>query len=309
MKRKAFTLVELLVVIAIIGILIALLLPAVQAAREAARRAQCSNNLKQIALACHNYHDTFKTLPPGGNWHRPYPDGPTSGNELSYAVLILPFMEQSALHDQFDFGVRNWTDNIANAIVRVDGLLCPSGTIENTVYSPEAYNGTLAYTKHYYGVLGPKGTNPRSGQAYPVHDVGGWAAHGGYATSGAMPGPGVDVDGTDLGGPCKFRDITDGTSNTFMVGEISWDDANTFRAWIRGINGAACASAKNITYGINLQRYSSGNFNDVSFGSNHPGGCLFAMADGSNHFVSETIDFSLYLSLASRNGGEVASLP
>jgi hypothetical protein len=93
------------------------------------------------------------------------------------------------------------------------------------------------------------------------------------------------------------------------LGEISWDRANCYRAWIRGINGAVCNSAKNITYGINVQRYTSRNFNDVSMGSNHPGGCQFAIADGSNRFVSETIDFDIYLSLASRNGGEVAVLP
>ena len=308
MKRKAFTLVELLVVIAIIGILIALLLPAVQAAREAARRAQCSNNMKQLGIALHNYHDTFKTLPPGGNWHRPN-TAAISGNELSYAVLILPFMEQSTLHDQVDFKAHNWTDNMAVAIIRVDGLQCPSGTIMESTYSPENLNGVRAFTKHYYGVLGPKGTNPQSTQAYPVHNAGGWGAHGGYATTGAMPGPGPDTDGTDLGGPCKFRDVTDGTSNTFMLGELSWDDSDAYRAWIRGINGAACASAKNITYGINLRRYPVVGFNDISFGSNHPGGCQFAMVDGSNHFVSETIDFDVYLSLASRNGGEVATLP
>ncbi len=152
--------------------------------------------------------------------------------------------------------------------------------------------------------------NQVSGQLYPHHNVGGWRVHGGYAKSGAMPGPGPDMrDGTDLGGPCKIGEITDVTSNTFLLGELSWKDANSYRSWNRGINGAVCNSAKNVTFGIRIQRYTSRNFNNASFGSEHTGGCQFAMADGSVQFVPETIDFSIYQGLASRNGGEVVQLP
>ena len=276
-RSSGFTLVELLVVIAIIGILIALLLPAVQAAREAARRSQCSNNLKQHGLGLHNYHDTFKTLPPGGIWHR------NNGNQLGWTVLILPFIEQGPLHDQVDFNTNNYANNRNIGVNQMTVYQCPSASVIESEYSADVYNNVRNFTTHYYGVQGPKGTNPQDGTTYPLRNDGGWPGHGGHAMSGAMPGPDLNV----LGGPCKFRDIKDGTANTFMVGEISWEDANCYRTWIRGIAAQTAGSSKNIAYGINVQPYTTGNFNDVSMGSDHPGGCQFAMVDGSVKFVSE----------------------
>lgn len=290
---RAFTLVELLVVIAIIGILIALLLPAVQAAREAARRSQCSNNLKQLGLALHNYHDTYRTFPPAG-W--------ASGNYLSWHVSVLPFIEQATRYDQVNFSATNYLQNLHIATSPIDALLCPSANKMQTLYpgSPagESYNdGTtthVTYTAHYYGVLGPKGPLPQD----PARTYSLWTGapgHGDFATQGVLTRH-----------ACKgFRDITDGSANTFLLGELSWNDANVYRVFVRGCTSTVSGPAKNAFYTINLVPYNGSNFNDVSFGSEHPGGCQFAVADGSVKFISETIDMALYRAAASRDGGEV----
>jgi prepilin-type N-terminal cleavage/methylation domain-containing protein len=309
-KRRGFTLVELLVVIAIIGILIALLLPAVQAAREAARRSQCSNNLKQLGLAMHNYHDVHKAFPPAA-W--------SSRNQLSWVTMILPFIEQQPLHDQIDFVAAAYNNaNRGAGANQIGALLCPSSkTIRNTNagdnFTVTGSPTVITYTTHYYGILGPEGTNPVSAAAYRMIPAPPTCPtmndHGGYADQGIL--------GPDR---CRsFRDVIDGTSNTLLLGEISWEMAASYRNFVRGIgvNGtnindpvnpenrnAACCSAKNVQYQINLVRYTSGNFNDVSFGSQHPGGCHFAVADGSVTFISETVDMALYLAAASRDGKE-----
>ena len=293
---SGFTLVELLVVIAIIGILIALLLPAVQAAREAARRSQCSNNMKQLGLALHNYHDVFKVLPPGG-----LRDGSVPGNGLAWNVFILPFMEQQALHDEFDFLLTDDSScvqapNTTITLTPVAGFLCPSGT--------RLYDGssTTRYTCHYVGIMGPKGTNPVSGSAYSLQNGTGYSGHGGFAQDGVM---------YHLS-KVRIRDILDGTSNTLMVGELSHDKSNCYRMWPRGIYDNHSRSTKNINYAINaFGYYSSGlgmpqitEFNDASMSSNHPGGAMFSLCDGSTRFLSETVDITLYKSAASRAGGE-----
>jgi len=297
--RRGFTLVELLVVIAIIGILIALLLPAVQAAREAARRAQCSNNLKQLALALHLYHDTHRRLPPGGAY---------DGSHLSFLVAVLPYIEQRALRDQFDYD-RNYlsSPNKPLGMQRVDTLLCPSQSIERSVLAPrfgvndEQVGGEDPYTTHYYGVCGPQGVNPVTGQDYPSDGTG---TCGGFAESGVIPHKeGVRLD-----------DVTDGTSNTLMLGEISWKDAGMYRIWLRGCARGGCdwcASTKNVEHAINVFAYTvyTRDFNDVSFGSEHPGGAQFARADASVSFVSEDVDLGVYKATASRNGGETEVLP
>lgn len=291
---KGFTLVELLVVIAIIGILIALLLPAVQAAREAARRSQCTNNLKQIGLALHNYHDTHKTFPPGG-WNEA-----NQGNRLGYTVFILPFMELQALYDQFDCEAHNYTGaNLLPALNAVSGYFCPSCRLKQNTNAGEnpTVNGVVqtTYTTHYYGVMGAKGINPTipgGTTSYPFDPNP--TGHGGYATNGVLYRNSSN----------NIAFIIDGTSNTIMVGEISWELANSYRSWGRGASGNACASAKNVAFGINVQAYTSANFNDVSFGSQHPGGANFAVADGSVRFISETVDMAVYLAAASMNGKE-----
>ncbi len=300
-KRHGFTLVELLVVIAIIGILIALLLPAVQSAREAARRMQCSNNLKQIGLALHNYHSAHKSFPPGG----------IASNELSFLVFILPYIEQKPLYDQFNFNAGSYTLGSATSNGRAEHgqvaipcYLCPSCpdqlsnlSASGSNYSertPATADGKDPYTTHYQGVMGPVGTNPVTGVEYTVlnrsHSWGGQAQQGVLFNNKAV----------------RFRDITDGASNTFAVGEISWKGYGKFRSWIRGPSSSekeAQGSCKNAAEPINAGA-SYGLFNDAGFGSRHPGGTQFLIADGSTHFLSETISYDVYLSTASRNGGE-----
>jgi len=138
-QRRAFTLVELLVVIAIIGILVALLLPAVQAAREAARRAQCSNNLKQMGLAAHNYHDTFRSFPPGA-----ITDGPccSAKSRVNWAIALLPYMEQTSLYDEYDHDANN--EDPTNDLVRraeIDKLVSDSPFLAATEIAGGTYDG------------------------------------------------------------------------------------------------------------------------------------------------------------------------
>jgi prepilin-type N-terminal cleavage/methylation domain-containing protein len=300
---QGFTLVELLVVIAIIGILIALLLPAVQAAREAARRMQCSNHLKQLALALHDYHDSHKVLPPGA----------MVSNGLSWNVLILPYIEQSPLYAKFSFSLgdfnggsnREGPNKNIHALNRIDTFMCPSAKQELATHgSSTLVDGRQTYTSHYYGVAGPKGTDP-SGKTYAFDNIG---ANGGFATSGVL-GKNSKV---------RFADITDGTSNTLALGEIALPSTGygppgggDGASWVRGIgfgttNPDGMSSAKNISLGINLP---SPSFNDDSFSSFHPGGAVFAKCDGSVGFVSENVDIALYKSTASRDVGEPNVLP
>jgi prepilin-type N-terminal cleavage/methylation domain-containing protein/prepilin-type processing-associated H-X9-DG protein len=298
-SRRGFTLIELLVVIAIIAILIALLLPAVQQAREAARRTQCKNNMKQLSLALHNYHDAHRVFPPGSIGIQ---DNTFRSTQLPWHVFILPMIEQTAIYDLFDFSLATAPSGYLQfspiARNKIPVFLCPSSTRE----TDETVSGGVRtfpdrYTTHYYGIMGPMGINPTTGLPYETATV--LAGNGGFARQGIF----YEISSI------RIRDVTDGTSNTFGIGELSWNDAATvFRMWVRGIGGSAASPAKNILDGINVTPAVAGNFNNVSFGSQHTGGCHFAMCDGSARFVSENIDIGVYKSLASRNGGEIANL-
>jgi len=274
-------LVELLVVIAIIGILVALLLPAIQAAREAARRTECNNNIKQICLALHNYHDTYRALPMAS---APLRDG------LSWHVFILPFIEQNSLYQGFDFSKNYYTaPNLALLqAAPMDAFLCPSGT------KIRADNDASHFTTHYYGSMGPTGQNVETGANYKEHAT----SNGGFGKQGIFY----------WNASRRLRDVLDGTSNTIGIGEISWTDRNgkntAYRAWTRGgRKDYWMASCKNIQRPINADDTTV--FNDHSMGSNHPGGAQFGLVDGSVRFLSDTIDFGVYKATASMDGGEV----
>jgi prepilin-type N-terminal cleavage/methylation domain-containing protein/prepilin-type processing-associated H-X9-DG protein len=314
-RRGAFTLIELLVVIAIIAILIGLLLPAVQKVREAAARMKCSNNLKQIGLAVHNYHDTNGKLP----------NAYDARTGLSWHVLILPYIEQDNLYKQFDLTNSSFVHTIVgrnnpHGLRKLAAYLCPSCPLTEQAFgAPNNTNGPSdlipantgqpAAIPHYYGVNGPRGTNPATATAYPV----GTALHEGVpvATTGIF----------QRDGDHRLTGITDGTSNTLMIAEMSWVSprfGTRYRTWVRGGEEYAgvvagrpsfVVSCRNVTNAINS--IFSANlivpYNDVPFGSMHPGGMNAGFGDGSVRFLSQNLDMATYRALASRDGGEVIS--
>ncbi|MBY0326461.1 DUF1559 domain-containing protein [bacterium] len=310
MKRKGFTLIELLVVIAIIAILIGLLLPAVQKVREAAARMKCQNNLKQLGLGVHSYHDTYSRFIPAGS----------TVTWLSWHVGILPYIEQTALFNKVSQTAGNYItigkyDIPVNN--RVATFLCPSQTEAekmilaptppHNVNLPEVINNQPPYTTHYYGVGGPAGVNPitAGNYIYEINDP----------THGRMGKQGM-FQRTDT---VKLENITDGTSNTLMVGEMSWSPGpitpsniagTRFRGWARGCDDPTitqvCGGIKTISNAINA--YSNTLFNEMPFGSQHTGGTNFAMGDASVRFLNASININAYRAAASYNGGEVLPL-
>lgn len=322
--RHGFTLVELLVVIAIIGVMVGLLLPAVQAAREAARRMSCSNQLKQLALALHNFHDSNKQFPRGVENDvrpRPNPNDPSPPEFIrgtNWIVYSLPYIEQQALFELYDFSVAfNHANNaiVGNTVVQT--LYCPSGPDPRRFGDPNGGGVNGNPSTHYVGVMGPAGVvsptiNIVNGVQYS-YVVGDPAANGAWSTHGILthyrdrPGSANSTNRR-----IRFADVTDGTSSTLMIGEravVMPVSGHDYRSWIRGNSGGTSAS-KNVTYPINSTNYNgSNNFNHISFGSEHPGGCHFALADGSVRFLTESIDMSIYMALASLWDGELAPLP
>lgn len=311
-RPGGFTLVELLVVIAIIGVLVSLLLPAIQAARGAARRTQCQNNLRQLALAAQNYHSAHKSFPIGSE------TPVTAGSEkkhisrMSHVARLLPFMEQQAIYDKIDFK-RQWEDGYHMEVrrQRIAGLICPeTDPVVDWWYGPGGepdYHGepgnTVEYPTHYFGVMGAKGqnTNQTPSTEYP------WAPHdlfrrdyGGWATNGILLRDEV----------VGMNGITDGSSNTFLFGEMAWE-RNSYESWLGGLSAYLSGSLviKNIAYPLNSVYFGSPigqkDFNSTSFASQHAGrGVHFAMADASCRYVSENIELRLLQALASRDQGE-----
>jgi prepilin-type N-terminal cleavage/methylation domain-containing protein len=311
-RREGFTLIELLVVIAIIAILIGLLVPAVQKVREAAARSQCANNMKQLALAVHGYHDANKYLPynagPGYNYT------PNSRNCWSWLVRILPFIEQGNVYNATGLP-SNPNQTIAGAGASVQAqiptFLCPSDpstsigprTDEANIGSSFNYGGpaiTVGQT-NYKGVCG---SNWAWG-SYVVTDPA-----PAYGSNGLDAGNGVFFR-TDYTKKKKLTNITDGTSNTFMIGEaIGSMDVHCDWVFFNHATGT-CAIPLNSAMASGQPGYNNPtDWPDVySFRSYHPQGANFAMADATVHYVNQSIDITLYRALATIQGGEVASLP
>jgi len=337
-RKNGFTLVELLVVIAIIGILVALLLPAVQAAREAARRMQCSNNLKQMGLALHNYHDTYKTMCFGISG-APDDSAGLDDDGHGWGTHLLPFMEQQAVYDE------------VNAIVPVGtpGALWKSTTVNPSTTIPPIPAGATVLSV-YRCPSSPlqdhvSGSGPRQ-NGYATSD---YKASTGWGDFGIFWKP---ADGRSRGftAPMRFSSIIDGTSNTIAFGESAYIPATSnWPVWIGGLGSDETVlfktqppSPPNCGIGGNVwiddpvsggfwgHDQASGNpptrsrlelmvsvsgrpkgyalDDDCAVGW-HPGGCMFAFADGSVQFIPNTIDIATYWYLGDRRDGQPVTLP
>jgi prepilin-type N-terminal cleavage/methylation domain-containing protein len=292
--QKGFTLVELLVVIAIIGILVALLLPAIQAAREAARRNHCSNNFKQLATATHNYHDTYKYLPPGA---LPASAGGTDMGGLVFIRAILPFIEQPVLFDNWDY-TQNYCTNVApaygnNNIIQsvIPTYLCPSDHPTKTWNSTPNYN--------YAVNLGTTDINRNN----PLNTVPWTSAPFEYNTRNLY----------------RLADITDGTATTLMLGEVrqgqlgqdlrglTWYGPHVgFTAYYTPntispdvLNPGFCQNALNGPLGLPcVGTGGTTPANIFAARSLHPGGVLVALGDCATRFVSSDISVITWRNLA-----------
>lgn len=304
--RQGFTLVELLVVIAIIGVLVALLLPAVQAAREAARRMSCSNNIRQLALAMHNHHDTTGQFPVNQGGNQQYNSNNTG---RSWITDILPYMEQNNLYNTIkrNVALTDAQNKLASETV-IPTLKCPSDGNASGKLPSRANVGDTRAINNYKAVAGANWN---------------WGDHTGVKqASGRWPndpngldrGNGIICRNADnnTGNVTTFGDIKDGTSNTFAVGEAvpRWC-THTWWYWFNG-STATCGVPLNYRKGntaVNLDSASGDWGRNYSFFSQHPGGAYFALCDGSARFISDNIDITIYREAATIQGGEVPRLP
>jgi len=328
-NRSAFTLVELLVVIAIIGILVGLLLPAVQAAREAARRMQCSNNLKQIGLAFHSYESAYRSFPGAYYVHQPAPPY----NVQSGVLGLLPFMEQTPLYSQYDYRFTPSTTyggaigamNVTVISTVVPTFVCPSSPSDATsrIYTCTIPAGGLlpgmpatiwrAAPSDYTVTTGIRSTF--ANVAYSGNPGG---SRGGALSAVTFQAPAAN----------KISNITDGTSNTFLMGERTggdkiyagtrqitvpavlaatngggWGDPLLGENWLAGaVRGAIGHPIPEGGCAINCT-----NFRGQGFHGFHTGGAQFVMADGSVQFNSESVDAFTFAARITREKGEVAS--
>ena len=325
--RQAFTLVELLVVIAIIGVLIALLLPAVQAAREAARRSQCANNLKQLGLALHNYADVHKRFPYHGLYFGPGTSnnayGWTEASHGSNLVKLLPFLEESGIYNQLTFRTGGtwgsfpphfeFQKDASGKLFRsyvMPAFNCPSAT--NPTHHGDPNSGALC---NYAPSIGNSAMPSQGGwcNAYPGNNFG---------TGGGGGGHGNAETGTDISGvfaraswASRFADVKDGTSQVIAFGEILPHKADhQWSGWIH-FNSLWVATTAPINFPI--KGVGEPGFNGTpdcnhwanwqtsqGFKSSHGTGAQFLFVDGSVHFLTDNIDYLTYQRLGDRRDGQ-----
>lgn len=310
LSKRGFTLIELLVVIAIIAILVSLLMPAVQQAREAARRTQCKNNLKQIGLALHNYHDVMNVFPPGN-----ITMGPCCGTPslINWAISILPYIDQANLQNIYDFNKPNEDPANQKALQQVIPVYnCPSDINAGKKMVPASgpHNNQRWAMSSYRGMGGIAWTT--SGYAYRRQ----WDSSdilNGNATPqkrGMLHWCGGTPNGKF--GPVRMADVLDGTSNTLFVGEYhttTTERRGTFWGYTYTSFVLSCATPEARTLIPDYSKCASlGDSNPCkrAWGALHDGGTInFLLADGSVRSISPNIDMVIWTALASVNGREV----
>lgn len=309
-RKRGFTLIELLVVIAIIGILVALLLPAVQRAREAARRMSCKNNLKQIGIAMHNYHDVHRSFPPGWlavrNGRLAPHDG---GNGAGWALMLLPHLEQVNLWEKFDshYSIVDHRNEVLRE-TSVSVYMCPSDPKPKYFEIEPSGHGHSHMlpqqdddhdhdhdehvelpTANYIGVFGPEELDECEEEP----------GHGPVTRNGQCRGSGLLYHNSKT----KIRDIMDGTSNTMMVGERKTDrELGWYSTWVGMVPEGEHAFQRILGSADHTPNHPDSHFDD--FSSQHVGGAQFVFADGHVRFISENINHDLYRGLSTIDGGE-----
>ena len=333
-RNRGFTLVELLVVIAIIGVLVALLLPAVQAAREAARRSSCQNNLRQIGIATQNFHDTFNALPPlriagAEGW-------------ATYWVLIMPYMEQGNLQQQWNLQLKYAVQSAAARQTQIKSYYCPSrrsgglslsqgfnvnsttpppATDSNTEQRFSAANNLPGATGDYAACVGDMRGLPNNPSQQNWFNV---SSNGAIIIASPQPAPANPSPATTTvtmwSSNTRLATITDGTSNTFLAGEkhvpmkmfgqLKVGDGPIYSGAWSAFPGRLAGIEDPLARGPNDLTPSAGIVDGVfarKFGSYHPGVCQFVFCDGSTRGIRTTIDTASLRAFATRSDGETNS--